>query len=99
MSAVWTRPSTQINFSNLSDGNTNGIYKSVGQAVKDRFLWDKWHNIAPDSINYAEEVSKTYHPSPTYNKVISATDNKGFGIDLLLLLLPLPILILIYSYA
>ena len=99
MSAVWTRPSTQINFTNLSDGNTNGIYKSVGQAVKDRFLWDKWHNISPNSQNYAKEVSKTYHPSPTYNQIISATNNKGFRTDLLLLLLPFPILTLIYIYA
>ena len=50
----------------LSDGNTNGKYSSIKQAVKDRFLWDEKRFTEPykyrDQPEYAQKVADRYYP-------------------------------------
>jgi hypothetical protein len=94
MSAVFVRPTTQSGYTNLNDGNTNGIYTTYNKAIQDRFLWDNFYKISPNSKDYGSEVSERYHPSSKYFEVINNTDDKGFRISSLLLILPLPIIIL-----
>lgn len=66
MSCTNSTSTTQIGCEVLSDGNTNGRYKSVRAAVKDRFLWDSKRFTEPfeyrKSPNYSEVVCDRYFP-------------------------------------
>lgn len=99
MSCVRSRKTTQIGCENLSDGNTAGVYSSRWSAINDRFLWDEEFGINPRSNNYAKEVSKSYHPSSTYEQSVTNTRadlHGGFGLlSWVLVFAPLPILAII----
>ena len=101
MSCVESRKTTQIGCELLSDGNTAGVYSSKWSAINDRFLWDAEFSISPRSSNYADEVSKRYHPSPEYSARVSNTRadlRGGFGLySWALVLAPLPLIFIAVS--
>lgn len=97
MSCPMIRPTTAIGCENLSDGNTNAVFRSVWSSLKDRYLWDKYFNINGKSINYSVDVSKRYHPSPDYEPNIQAISDEVYKSSFSILFSLIPITIyLIY---
>lgn len=83
MSRVYVRPTNQLGYVELSDGNSFGTYASIKDAVQDRFDWDDWQGIKQS--DYAKQVSKKYNESADYQQAVSAVSVKGVGVAIGLL--------------
>lgn len=89
MSRVYVRPTNQAGYIDLADGNSFGTYKSIGDAVEDRFEWDEYFSI--EQSKYAKDVSKRYHNSKTYADSVSAVTVQGVGTSIGILLATIPL--------
>jgi hypothetical protein len=79
MSRVQVRPTTQLGFIELSDGNTFGTYSTIFSATRDRFDWDEYMGTIDEkrSDSYPTIVSKKYHTSASYLASVSGVVVKG----------------------
>ena len=66
MSCTNSPASTQVGCTQLNDGNTNGIYRTIQSSVKDRFMWDEKRFTEPyehrKESTYPEVVAKRFYP-------------------------------------
>ena len=66
MSCTNSVNSTQIGCTQLQDGNTNGVYRTIRSSVRDRFLWDEKRFTEPfdhrKSSDYPEVVAERFYP-------------------------------------
>lgn len=99
MSEVNTRPTTQTGGRPAPEGNTRGIYASIGDAVLDRFMWDEYFGIKGEktSSGYPGAVAARYYPSGNYATAVSAVDTAQINRAALITAIVLPLEILILS--
>jgi len=96
MSCPLVRPTTIIGCDQLSDGNTNGVFRSLTSCMKDRRQWDTYFNIDINSPSYGQDVSNIYHPDSDYFDHVVAISNDVFRKGLMICLLPFPIITILY---
>lgn len=99
MSCTNSTHSTQVGCELLPDGNSNGKYKTIRSAVKDRFLWDSKRFTEPHkqrkSEQYSQAVSERYYPQNpvAYNSSVSNIRlNTGLPLAVFATFIPLEIL-------
>lgn len=76
MSAVSTRQTTQTGSRETESGIVRGVYASVWDAVKDRFMWDEYFGTEAhkrDLDKYANAVGDVYYPGGNYSSAVGAT--------------------------
>jgi len=88
MSRVHVRPTNQLGYVELSDGNTFGTYENISAAVRDRYEWDKYFDVSQST--YPKDVSKKYHGSAEYENSVSAVSVEAVGVAILVLFSLIP---------
>lgn len=76
MSCVNVRENTQVGCEQVSQVETQGVYKNLWDSVVDRYMWDSYWGLDAEkrSESYALDVSNIYHTSAAYaNNVMQTT--------------------------
>lgn len=81
MSCVNVRANTQIGCEQVSQVETQGVYKDLWSSVVDRFMWDNYWGLGAKkrSNDYPIDVSNIYHTSAAYANNVDATTAPGWS--------------------